>query len=90
MRYHLAVLAFVLTVAGCAAKAAPPSDPQWILLASPITNDFPEGAVESPMAQWPRVTQYASMYQCGAALEPAQNQFQRPVACMASDDPRLR
>jgi hypothetical protein len=93
MRFsNVAVLAFAFALVGCAARTTPPSSnsSQWLLLASPVTEDFPNGTVGSPIAQWPKVTQYASMSQCGAALGPAQNQFQRPVACIASDDPRLR
>jgi hypothetical protein len=92
MRFsNVAVLAFAFAIVGCAAKTAPPSSnsSQWLLVASPVTEDFPSGTVGSPLAQWPMVTQYASMSKCGAALGAAQNQFQRPMACIASDDPRL-
>ena len=91
MRFsNVATLAFAFALVGCAAKTTPPNSSQWLLVESPVTDDFPSGTVGSPIAQWPRVTQYASLSQCGAALGPAQNQFQRPVACVASDDPRLR
>ena len=91
MRFsNFAMLTFAFALVGCAARTMPPNNSQWLLVASPVTDEFPNGTVGSPIAQWPRVTQYASMSQCGAALEPAQNHFQRPVACVASDDPRLR
>ena len=91
MRFsNVAILALAFAAVGCAARPAPPISSQWLLVASPVTDDFPNGTVGSPIAQWPKVTQYASMSQCGAALGAAQNRFQRPVACVASDDPRLR
>jgi len=83
----------VVALAGCAsnpvAVAAHQDDPHWLLLESPVTSDYPEGAVFEPIERWPRITEYASLDKCRASMWDAQNQLQRPVTCVASDDPRI-
>ena len=42
-----------------------------------------------PVSKWLRVTTFDTPERCDAALIEAHNELQRPVQCIASDDPRM-
>jgi hypothetical protein len=62
----------------------------WILLVAPFTREFPHGDLEAPYSQWSPVRSFDSGAACDAILEQAEDYLQRPVQCIASDDPRLK
>jgi len=61
----------------------------WFLVAAPFSREFPRGNIEEPLSAWSMVTTYDTDGACDASLFEAENQLQRPVQCVASDDPRL-
>jgi hypothetical protein len=61
----------------------------YFLVVAPITREFPRGDMDAPLALWSKVTTFDTEPACEAELNPAQNHLQRPVQCVASDDPRL-
>jgi len=61
----------------------------WFLVAAPLSREFPRGNIEDPLSAWSMVTTYDTDGACDASLSEAENQLQRPVQCVASDDPRL-
>ncbi len=88
---HIVIIALASLIAGCAGQPKPQTDAMWLLLASPASSEYPDGTVAgSSFARWPKITEYAYLNDCGASLREVQNEIQRPVACVASDDPRLK
>jgi len=61
----------------------------WFLVVAPVTREFPRGDLNAPLAQWSKVTTFDTDPACEAELDQADNHLQRPVQCVASDDPRL-
>ena len=61
----------------------------WFLVVAPITREFPSGDMHAPVAKWSKVTTFDSGPSCDAILDQAENHLQRPVQCIASDDPRI-
>ena len=62
----------------------------WFLAAAPLTREFPLGDMQAPVSKWQQVTTFDALAECDATLEEAENHLQRPVQCIASDDPRLK
>ena len=62
----------------------------WFLVVAPFTREFPGGDIQAPLSKWSQVTTFDTAAGCDAILEQAQNHLQRPVRCVASDDPRLK
>ena len=62
----------------------------WFLVAAPFTREFPRGNIHEPLSLWAQVTTYDSAERCDAVLMQAEDQLQRPVSCVASDDPRMK
>lgn len=62
----------------------------WFLLVAPFTREFPHGALEAPFSKWSLVRTFDTAAGCDAILEQAEDSLQRPVQCIASDDPRLK
>ena len=64
----------------------------WQVVAAPPMPDYPEGNLQLPMELWLPVddSTYTSREDCVARLDKAFNKVQRPVDCVASDDPRLK
>lgn len=86
------ILALVVVLAGCGPASAPvrtQEDPHWLLLESPATAEYPQGAAFAPIERWSRLAEYASEDKCQASLVYNQDRLQRAVTCVASDDPRL-
>jgi hypothetical protein len=95
-RPTLAILA-VVTLAGCgymhrsrAGKAEVIAPRSWFLLVAPFTREFPHGDLHAPIPKWSQVRSFDSAAGCDAILEQAEDYLQRPVQCIASDDPRLK
>jgi len=61
----------------------------WFLVAAPITQEFPRGDLQAPVLKWAKVTTFDTGPECDLELEEAENHLQRPVQCIASDDPRM-
>ncbi len=61
----------------------------WFLVAAPITREFPSGDTWAPVAKWSKVRTFDTGPSCDAILNEAEDHLQRPVQCIASDDPRL-
>ena len=61
----------------------------WFLVVAPITQEFPTGDMQAPVSKWARVSTFDSGPACDLELEEAENHLQRPVQCIASDDPRM-
>jgi hypothetical protein len=61
----------------------------WFLVVAPITREFPSGDMDAPLSRWSKVTTFDTDPACEAELDQAENNLQRPVQCVASDDPRL-
>ena len=61
----------------------------WFLVVAPITREFPNGDMDAPLSKWMKVTTFDTDPACESELNPAQNNLQRPVQCVASDDPRI-
>jgi hypothetical protein len=86
-----------IAMAGCAAYHRPLASASvesalprvWFLVAAPFSREFPRGNIEEPLSSWSMVTTYDTDGACDASLFEAENQLQRPVQCVASDDPRL-
>jgi hypothetical protein len=62
----------------------------WLLLVAPFTREFPHGDLQAPYSKWSQVRSFDSAAGCDAILEQAEDYLQRPVQCIASDDPRLK
>ena len=60
-----------------------------LLIAAPITQEFPTGDMHAPASKWVKVKTFETGPTCDLELEEAENHLQRPVQCMASDDPRI-
>lgn len=88
MRY-VGVLMLALALAGCVAAPVHQRNSHWLMLQSPVTKEYPFGSAFAPLKRWPRVTEYASLDTCQDSLWDTQDRLQRPVTCVASDDPRL-
>jgi len=61
----------------------------YFLVVAPITREFPSGDMDAPLSKWMKVTTFDSDPACEAELDQAENHLQRPVQCVASDDPRI-
>ena|ERR1700676_4818942 len=85
-----AMVAVMVVVGGCASNSQVPRDQRWFLLAATPTQEYPLGKIAAPMERWPRVMAYASLDECAASLWDASNELQRPVQCVAGDDPRIQ
>jgi hypothetical protein len=95
-RPTLTALIVVFCIAGCAYHTPLASSSyvttmptSWFLVEAPFTREFPGGKMAEPVSKWLRVTTFDTSAQCDAALIEAQNELQRPVQCIASDDPRM-
>ena len=94
---HATALLLAITTVGCgayrrqfASTSVETTLPRvWFLVAAPFTREFPRGNIEEPLSAWSMVTTYDTDGACDASLFEAENQLQRPVQCVASDDPRL-
>ena len=62
----------------------------WFLVVAPFTREFPGGDIQAPLSKWSLVTTFDTASDCDATFEQAENYLQRPVECVASDDPRLK
>ena len=62
----------------------------WFLVVAPFTQEFPGGDLQAPISKWPQVTTFETSAICDRMLQQAENNLQRPVQCVASDDPRLK
>ncbi len=62
----------------------------WNLLVAPFTREFPHGDLHAPLSKWSVVKSFDTPAGCDAILEQAEDYLQRPVLCIASDDPRLK
>jgi hypothetical protein len=62
----------------------------WFLLVAPFTREFPHGDLHAPFSKWSQVKTFDSAAGCDAILEQAEDYLQRPVQCIASDDPQLK
>lgn len=62
----------------------------WNLLVAPFTREFPHGDLHAPLSKWSVVKSLDTAAGCDAILEQAEDYLQRPVLCIASDDPRLK
>lgn len=62
----------------------------WNLLVAPFTREFPHGDLHAPLFKWSVVKSFDTPAGCDAILEQAEDYLQRPVLCIASDDPRLK
>lgn len=86
------VVALLLTMAalGCGARD-PTSWPRWHIVTPPVSRDFPMGNGSAALSEWTRVANYEfdSSAQCAAAENNVQNALQRPIECVATDDPRF-
>ena len=93
-----AVLLLALAVASCgylhrsarAGKVEVSAPRTWLLLVAPFTREFPHGDLEAPFSKWSQVRSFDSAAACDGILEQAEDYLQRPVQCIASDDPRLK
>jgi hypothetical protein len=98
MRLHRATaLLAVVILAGCAYRHRLASSSvetkmprTWFLVTAPPTQEFPLGDMQAPTSKWQQVTTFDTSAGCDAMLEQAENHLQRPVQCIASDDPRLQ
>jgi len=79
-----AALALILILDGCAA-----THPVW-LIAAPVSSDFPAGQADAPLSKWARIRGYDYLDDCKSRLLDAQNRLQRPVTCVAVDNPQLK
>ena len=79
-----AALALMLMFNGCATNY-----PVW-LIAAPVSSDFPEGQADAPLSKWARIRGYDYLDDCKLRVLDAQNRLQRPVTCVAVDNPQLR
>jgi hypothetical protein len=79
-----AALALILMSSACATN-----HPVW-LIAAPMSSDFPEGQADAPLSKWARIRGYDYLDDCKSRLLDAQNRLQRPVICVAVDNPQLR
>jgi hypothetical protein len=61
----------------------------WFLIVAPFTREFPGGDMQAPLSKWSQVTTFDTAEACDATLAQAENYLQRPVQCIASDDPQL-
>ena len=61
----------------------------YFLIVAPVTREFPNGDMDAPLSKWLKVTTFDSDPVCEAELDQAENHLQRPVQCVASDDPRI-
>ena len=86
----LFALTAAAAMAGCFTESAPSDSQKWLLLESPPMPGYSEGSVATPFSRWKQVNEYASRDTCTANLQQTQNLLQNPVACMATNDPRLR
>ena len=64
--------------------------PTWSLIVAPFTREFPGGDMAAPLSQWSLVRTFDNEQGCDGILTQAQDNLQRPVLCIASDDPRLK
>jgi hypothetical protein len=62
----------------------------WFLLVAPFTREFPHGDLHAPFSQWSQVRTFDTGPGCDAMLEQAEDVLQRPVQCIASDNPQLK
>ena len=62
----------------------------WFLVVAPFTREFPGGDMQAPLSKWSQVTTFDTAEACDGVLAQAENYLQRPVQCVASDDPRLK
>src|SRR5579863_10653829 len=62
----------------------------WFLVTAPPTQEFPLGDLQARISKWQTVTTFDTAEACEAILEQAENHLQRPVQCIASDDPHLK
>jgi len=62
----------------------------WFLLVAPFTREFPHGDLHAPFSKWSQVRSFDTAAGCDGILEQAEDYLQRPVQCIASDDPRLK
>ncbi len=88
MARWLALAAAFVCLAGCATGAS--REPSWYLVSPVATVTYPRGDLNSPMSTWERVKDYPSGSDCQRALQATHNDIHRPVACIASNDPRLQ
>ena len=79
-----AALALILMLNGCATNYS-----VW-LIAAPVSSDFPEGQADAPLSNRTRIRGYDYLDDCKLRVLDAQNRLQRPVTCVAVDNPQLR
>lgn len=93
LRLAIAMTVFILASCGLSHHAGSSGETRlprtWFLVVAPFTREFPGGDMHAPIANWPKVTTYDTSAACDAILIEAENNLQRPVQCVASDDPRL-
>jgi len=76
---------------GCAARDPTP-DRRWSILTAPASHDYPLGDPSAALSDWRRMSDYEfdSFTECTAAEKGVQNPLERPIECVATDDPRFR
>lgn len=94
MKFQMALAGLLVLAAACAPaiQQAPPtqSDASVWLLASPVTKDFPAGALSTPESHWTKIARYSNFAQCNSSADQMRNETGRVVDCVASDNPALR
>ena len=89
----IAALSLLVALAGCSAtRTNTNQDKAWRIVSVPPMPDYPEGNLYAPRSLWMPVdgATYASYEGCAAKLKKAFNSIQRPLDCIANDDPRLK
>jgi len=88
-RLSITSLVLLLIGSGCASNHVAQENPNWLLMTSPATRDYPLGWSHMPLAQWEPMMVYPNEETCDRSLRDAQNAVQSPVRCIAEDDKRL-
>ena len=83
----LTLLVVLFAIGGCA--GAPPTAVVWYMVSPPVNATYPHGDLNSSVSSWERVKDFPNGEMCQNQLRDIHNQLDRPVGCIASDDPRL-
>jgi len=87
MLCRIALFAAVLSVVGCV--SAPPPPVVWYAVAPVATSTHPHGDINSSLSSWEKLKDFPNPDTCEDQLQGMHNQLDRPVGCVASNDPRL-
>jgi len=81
------LFSLLLSAAGCA--TAPPAPVVWYIVSPVPTPTYPRGNLNSSVSTWEKIKDFPTGTACQDQLLDVHNRIERPVDCVASNDPRL-